>query len=351
MPTFSSVITDLNNLDATEQEMILDYLQEVLVLGSQVTAVTEEIKENRFSRGKVCLHCGHDHVSRNGKYNGRQRYICKSCGKTFTDFTKSPHHRSKKELSKWITYAKCMIAGYSIRQCAGAVHITIPTAFYWRHKILDAIRQFMGVGSVGGVIEVDEVFFRESFKGNHRGNKSFVMRRQSYKRGVKGSKSAEGRKRGISQSQVCVVSAIDRTGNIMIELACMGRIRHTDLERLFSNRIDDDSIICSDSHRSYIRFAGNLGVELHQIRPGKHKEGVYHIQHINALHSKLKKWIRGFNGVATKYLANYMYWFKWLEFFKTDRDVIKGRQFLIHAHTIHSNTVVRDFKNRQPAFI
>ena len=32
--------------------------------------------------------------------------------------------------------------------------------------ILDAIRVFMGVGSVGGVIEVDEAFFRESFKGN-----------------------------------------------------------------------------------------------------------------------------------------------------------------------------------------
>ena len=27
-----------------------------------------------------------------------------------------------------------------------------------------------------------------------------------------------------------------------------------------------------------------------------------------------------FNGVATKYLANYMYWFKWIELFKTDKD-------------------------------
>ncbi len=26
----------------------------------------------------------------------------------------------------------------------------------------------MGIGSVGGVIEVDEAFFRESFKGKHK---------------------------------------------------------------------------------------------------------------------------------------------------------------------------------------
>jgi transposase-like protein len=33
-----------------------------------------------------------------------------------------------------------MINGYSIRKCAEEVKISIPTSFYWRHKILDAIR-------------------------------------------------------------------------------------------------------------------------------------------------------------------------------------------------------------------
>lgn len=351
MPTYNTVITDLQTLDPAEQEWVLNYLEQVLILGPQVAEVTEEIKENRFSRGKVCPHCSHEEVTRNGKYNGKQRYICKSCKKTFTDFSRSPHHGSKKDISKWLQYAKCMIVGYSIRECAGAVCISIPTAFYWRHKILDAIRLFMGIGSVGGVIEVDEVFFRESFKGNHKRNPNFKMGRQSFKRGVKGSQSGEGRKRGISQNQVCVVSAIDRTGNIIIELACKGRIRHADLERLFNNRIDDDSILCADSHRSYIKFANNLGIELHQIKSGKHKEGVYHIQHINAFHSKLKKWMRYFNGVSTKYLANYMCWFKWLEFFKTERDVLKGKQLLVQAHTTHSDTKIRDFKDRKPVFV
>ncbi len=60
-----------------------NYLEEVFVLGSFATEVTNEVKENRFSRGKVCPHCEHDEVSRNGKYNGKQRYICKSCREDF----------------------------------------------------------------------------------------------------------------------------------------------------------------------------------------------------------------------------------------------------------------------------
>jgi ISXO2 transposase-like protein len=198
-----------------------------------------------------------------------------------------------------------MINGYSIRKCTKEVGISIPTSLYWRYKILDAIRAFMGIGSVGGVIEVDEAFFRESFKGNHKKSTTFTMPRKAHKNGVKGSRSSktEMRKRGISKEQVCVLCAMDRTGNLITELICKGRMKHTDLERLFNDRIEGEAILCTDSHKSYIRYAQNLGVELQQIKRGKHKEGIYHIQHINAFHSKLKKWMNRFSGVATKYLA------------------------------------------------
>lgn len=116
-----------------------------------------------------------------------------------------------------------MVNGYSIRKSAKVVEINIATSFFWRHKILDCISTFLGKGYVDGIIEADEVFFAESFKGTKPSN----MPRHSRKR-------------------------------------------------------------------------------------GKHKEGLYHIQHINALHSNLKKWMNRFNGVATKYINNYIKWFKWL---------------------------------------
>ena len=44
------------------------------------------------------------------------------------------------------------------------------------------------------------------------------------------------------------------------------------------------------------------------ILSGKAKKGIYHIQHINSYHSNLKKFIRKFNDVSTKYLNNYLIW-------------------------------------------
>ena len=69
------------------------------------------IKENRFSQGRVWPHCKSEDVSRNGKYKNHQRYICKKCKKTFTNFTLSPFYNSKKETRQWLEYVKCMVSG------------------------------------------------------------------------------------------------------------------------------------------------------------------------------------------------------------------------------------------------
>ena len=49
------------------------------------------------------------------------------------------------------------------------------------------------------------------------------------------------------------------------------------------------------------------------------KNGIYHIQHVNELHNRLKKWIDGtFWGVSTKYLQNYLNWFYLREKLKSE---------------------------------
>ena len=41
--------------------------------------------------------------------------------------------------------------------------------------------------------------------------------------------------------------------------------------------------------------------------------GPWHIQNVNAHHSRLKSWIARFHGVATAYLENYLGWFRALD--------------------------------------
>jgi hypothetical protein len=145
-----------------------------------------------------------------------------------------------------------MLNGYSIRKSAKIVEINIATSFFWRHKILNCISTFLGVGSVDGVIEADEVFFAESFKGT----KPSKMPRKSRKRGK------QVRKRGIFKEQVCVATAMDRQGNLIIELLCKGRMTHKELGRLYSGRIGGNSILCTDSHKSYMQFAIDMSLDL-----------------------------------------------------------------------------------------
>jgi len=235
MPNVESILLEIEKLPTIEQENILSTLEEVLLFGSHVGRISQEVMESRFSKGKVCPHCGAESISRNGKYNGKQRYICKSCNKSFTNFTNSAIYKSRSPLEKWFKYAKCMIAGYSIRKSAIIVGINIATSFFWRHKILDCLKSFNGIGHVDGVVEADEVFFAESFKGT----KPSKMTRKSRHRG------SQVKKRGISHEQVCVATAIDRQGNLIMELLCKGRMTSNNLNKLYDGRIGENSILCT----------------------------------------------------------------------------------------------------------
>lgn len=67
-------------------------------------------------------------------------------------------------MDKWTKYAWCMSQGMSIRKCAKEVGISVPTAFYWRHKILSGLRKF-SQETLQGIVEADETFLLESQKG------------------------------------------------------------------------------------------------------------------------------------------------------------------------------------------
>ena len=43
------------------------------------------------------------------------------------------------------------------------------------------------------------------------------------------------------------------------------------------------------------------------------KSKCYHVQHVNSIDNRYERWIKGFYGVATKYLENYLNCFVFLE--------------------------------------
>lgn len=91
-----------------------------------MSKLQNEIQETRYSSGQYkCPFCHDDHIVKNGKAKGNQRYLCRNCGKSFSQQTQTPTAYSKKETKVWIDYIECMIKGYSLRRCAWECNINI----------------------------------------------------------------------------------------------------------------------------------------------------------------------------------------------------------------------------------
>ena len=153
-----------------------------------------------------------------------------------------------------------------------------------------------------GIVEADETFFRESHKGERD------LERKPRKRGGKASQ------RGLSKEQIPVLIVRDRDGHTTD--AVLESANTEEISKVISPLIDDDVLLCSDGNRIYQVFARkhNLTHKIINASAGEHiKEGAYHIQNVNGYDSRLKNWIRHFNGISTKYLKSYLGWMRMLD--------------------------------------
>ena len=77
-----------------------------------------------------------------------------------------------------------------------------------------------------------------------------------------------------------------------------------------------DVLLCTDGDPALIAFAKKEAIECELIIASHDEhvhEKVLHIQTVNSYVSRFKKWMARFNGVATKYLPNYLGWRLMLE--------------------------------------
>lgn len=83
--------------------------------------------------------------------------------------------------------------------------------------------------------------------------------------------------------------------------------------------LDSDALLVSDANASYRYFAQDAGIshESVNLSAGKRTKGAFHVQNVNGHHSRLRKWIERFHGVATHYLPNYLGWRRVLDSHRT----------------------------------
>jgi transposase-like protein len=272
-------------------------------------AATESVEVIEIQAKPVCCpHCGGGNLVRNGSADGMQRYKCRSCRRTFNALTGTPLARLRQK-AKWLAQAEALRAGITITQASQRLRVARSTAFRWRHRFL-ALPKTVQAQALMGIAEADETFFLHSCKGQRH------LDRRPRRRG------GTAAKRGLSKEQVPVLVARDRSGaTANVILAADGK---ADLVAALKPLLPSDTILCTDGSSVLAAAVKEIGVTHRPVNVSAGRRviaGVYHIQNVNAYDSRLKNWMRRFNGVATMYLDSYLGWFRTL-----DRSTTTGLQ-------------------------
>ena len=105
-----------------------------------------------MSENPNCPKCGHDNVVKNGKVNGKQRFICKNCLFQFTRLTPRGHPPKDKAMAV-ILYTM----GLSMNAIAKLVGVSATTILNWIRKFAIANYEKPVPGDAI-LIEIDEMW-------------------------------------------------------------------------------------------------------------------------------------------------------------------------------------------------
>ena len=133
-------------------------------LDEDTEAIMQKCKEN-LSEVFCCPHCGSISVVKNGTRNGRQRYRCKDCGKTFGDTYGTVLYKSKLSIEKWRKLLSYTLMNESVRFIRKETKLNARTILYNRHRIAELIRALAeNLDDFESIAQADEYYIPLSFK-------------------------------------------------------------------------------------------------------------------------------------------------------------------------------------------
>jgi len=251
--------------------------------------------------GTGCPHCASQQLQRWGSANGLPRYRCTTCRRSFNALTGTPLARLRKK-EQWPAQAQALITGESLAKAAKRCDVAVTTAFRWRHRFLAAAALDKPI-RLEGIVEADETFILESFKGRRT-----ELPRPARKRGGKASK------RGLSAEQIPVLVARDRSGQTTD--AVLARLDRASVTAALGGVVTPENQLCCDGGKAIVGFARKEQIPCCILpSPGGPRPEApnLHINNVNGYHGRLKEWLRPFHGVATKYLDRYLGWRRTVE--------------------------------------
>lgn len=187
----------------------------------------------RWPNGPVCPHCGSSDKIYARTPNAKTRtrpglYKCGECKDTFTVKVGTVMEDSKIPLNKWLIAFYMMCASktqVSALQLQRQLELgSYHTALFLCHRIRFALKDISPVGQLGGEVEADETYI--------------------------GGK-AKGKGRGYTGNKMCVVSLVQRGGNVRSTVA--ERVNSKTISALLKRHVAEEAHLNTDESPLYTK--------------------------------------------------------------------------------------------------
>lgn len=299
---------ELDQLNTDSIEELLHYIKDNRLI-NDYTSILMNALEYKYSDSFICPICGSKHVTKDGHYkNGLQRLYCHECHKTFSVFKGTILEGTKLPIVTWFKYLLIMSKDEDLRDCAKYAGISLKASFYMRHKIMNALANEMSNVRLEGIAEMDETSVNISYSGNFKKQNQNIgdYPRKSYKRGRKSQKHKPAYP---YTDEIQIACVADRKGNIFLKVAKVGTttLSTEDMKSVYGEVIEDVSDLCTDGLFAYRSLCKEKGIRHHAFKKeDKRKRGMYHINHVNYIHSQIIRYMIKHNGISSKYLNEYL---------------------------------------------
>ena len=291
-----------------------------------------------------CPKCGSTNYKKHGTKDGRQRYICKDCKKTFSESNATIFYHSKLSTGQWKELLRGMIDRLSTTEISKNVGISQPAVWYNMQKVFEVLATVYGKqDSFIDIAEADETFTHTSFKGK-RNAEYFIkyLRRMPRHQRSREEKIEYLMKHGLydelaqyepdyleqllsddvltydrgisNRDQTNIVVCTDRSKNLFVSPVSVGKLTSDDATKALGGRFANDAILVTDENNAYNELAESEGIQLEQILSTKHVKGPFNLARINAICDNLKDFLGPDKyRPATKYLDLWLMFYIWLE--------------------------------------
>ena len=262
-------------------------------------AIINHIHSKRASKTyclKACPKCGclNPKWKSGGRTNSNKQMLkCPECGKrTCVDYGQLTAHSHQDE-SAWDILIKDTFDEVSVEETAAKLNISTYTVWRMQHKLLHFLEFLEKDTLVANEIEIDETYVLNSHKGEK------IENTKARKRGGVASK------RGLSNEQVCIVTAVQRGAHSIAQVTNMGNPTAQDILKI-SNNIQSNSMVWVDGKTSYDNLIKYRQCEARVMETYKSYTTIDHLNNVNAFHTLIQKRYKRYGGVATKYLNRYL---------------------------------------------